>query len=485
MTSSWKFSSRWQRIHVAVAGMYIELALASIAVFLWTQVTSDVARHLLYNIIIMSSVSTLIFNANPLMKFDGYYLLSDLLQVPNLYTRSSQILQAVLQRLLLGIRPTTPVATGRFWLLLLYGAAAVIWRLLVCGTMLITASVLFHGAGLALSVLGMLAWFGMPVLSAFRSAIQLFRTAPLRLGRGLLVGGTALAVPAAAMFLMPVPFSTTAPGIVSLPDGNRIRAEVDGFIERIAVQDGQTVAAGDLLLVLRNEEITNGHRDLELQIQQETIRQQQAMRDHDSGMASVAASNLKSLRDQLQETQRQLQALQVVAPVAGQITARDLKSRLETSVSAGDELLIVDSHQAREFRISVSQEDFPLAERRVGNEIDVRIGTRGLVPGELTRVIPRASRKLFDPALAATAGGPLAVAAADDSSSDLELTEQRFEAVVTLKNPGDEQPLPGERGVTALGHQQDSLAEHLHDRITRWIRRQLTIIARADSHAGS
>ena len=90
VTSSWRFSSRWQRIAVASAGMYVELLLAAICVTLWCGTTSEWLAYHLFNVIFMASVSTLLFNANPLMRFDGYFVLSDLLKVPNLYAAGSQ-----------------------------------------------------------------------------------------------------------------------------------------------------------------------------------------------------------------------------------------------------------------------------------------------------------------------------------------------------------------------------------------------------------
>ena len=83
VTSAWRFPCKWQRVHVAAAGMYVELVLAALAVMAWNHVDSIVLRHLLFNIILMASFTTLVFNANPLMRFDGYYILSDLLEIPN------------------------------------------------------------------------------------------------------------------------------------------------------------------------------------------------------------------------------------------------------------------------------------------------------------------------------------------------------------------------------------------------------------------
>ncbi len=474
VSSCWRFSSRWQRIHVAAAGMYVELLLASIAVLSFGVVDSDVGTHLLYNVIVMASVSTLLFNANPLMRFDGYYILSDLLGLPNLYTRASEALRQLLQSILVGQKTTTPTISGQqVAVLRCYGLAAVCWRLLICATMLIAASVMFHGAGVALAIAGIVAWFGLPVGNMLQQVHRIAQAAPLRLIRGSLIALLFCATLAGCLFGLPVPFSTTAPGVVSLPEGCRVHTQVNGFIETLHVVDGQPVHAGELLMTLRNADITNKHRDLEIQIQQEQIRQQIAMKEHDAGDASVANSNLKSLRQRLVQTLDQYNALKIYAPVTGQVVAPDLASRQQSYVHEGDSLLVVDDGQSRELRISVSQNDFSLAERQVNEHVNVRIGTRPVVSGIIERVIPRASRHLIDLSLAATEGGALAVVAGDENKDEeVQLTEQRFEAIVRLNATGLNLPI-GERAYAPLGTLHESLASHLYDRSSTWFRVQI------------
>lgn len=267
VTSSWGFSSRWHRIHTAAAGMYVELLLASVAVFTWSQMESQILSHLLYNVIVMASLSTILFNANPLMRFDGYYILSDLLNIPNLYSRSSEAVQQLFGRLLLGLRNTSPAVTGpHLWTLRIYGVAATFWRLLICATLMIAASVFFHGAGIFLAIAGLVAWFGVPAWKAIQSASRLMESNPTRLLRGGIVAILFLAVTCGILFGLPAPFASTAPGTVELHEGCRIRSSVDGFVTSVLVQDGQIVNEGDLLMTLRNDELSTQLKDIEIQI---------------------------------------------------------------------------------------------------------------------------------------------------------------------------------------------------------------------------
>jgi len=482
-TSSWSLTSRWKRIHVAAAGMYIELLLASVAVFLWTRVESTVVSSLLYNVIVMASVSTLLFNANPLMKFDGYYILSDLLQTPNLYTQSGEAVQQLAARWIWGKSSSAPVTRGRNrGVLLCYGLAAVVWRLFICCSMLIAASVLFHGAGVALVAAGVVAWFGVPVLKFGRMLVQLARQQPSRLVRGAVVCSLLISGIAGVLLGLPGPFQTVAPGVVQLQEGRQVRAEVDGFVDAIYVAAGQKVGLGDVLLTLRNEEVRNQVEDLKLQIEQETVRQQTAMKDLRSGDAAVAATKQRSLRQQLRQAERRLAGLTITAPAAGVVVARDLSSLLSTFVEEGDELLLVDDGQARRLRISVAEEDIGVLHAAAGERlpISVRIGTRPLTSGVLERVVPRASRTLPAESLAATQGGPLAVRSRDDESeSEMELTEHRFVADVRL--PAHQRLPLGERGYATLGARNESLGRHLYRVGHDWFEDQLQLARDAAS----
>ena len=95
VSDSWLLKSKWKRAFIAAAGMYVELVIASIAVFVWWFSIPGLVHHLALNVIVVCSVSTLIFNANPLLRYDGYYILADLMEIPNLRQKSSAMLNRV------------------------------------------------------------------------------------------------------------------------------------------------------------------------------------------------------------------------------------------------------------------------------------------------------------------------------------------------------------------------------------------------------
>ncbi|MCP4782099.1 MAG: biotin/lipoyl-binding protein [Fuerstiella sp.] len=339
---------------------------------------------------------------------------------------------------------------------------------------MIAASVFFHGAGVLLAVAGMVAWFGVPVWKVIQAGLRLMESNRPRVLRAGVVICLFVTFTGGILFWLPVPFASTAPGTVELHEGCRIRSSVDGFVAAVLVTDGQLVDEGDLLLTLRNDEVLTQMKDLELQIQQETVRRQIAMKEHDAGAVRVAQGNLASLRTQHLETAEQVDGLSIFAPASGRVMARNLHHLADTFVKEGDDLLVVDDGQPRELIVSVAQEDFSLAAKKAGTVVDLRIGTRVRSTGIVQRVTPRASTRLPSPSLAASAGGSFAVVAAStDSEDELQLTEPRFHAIVVLPADPDSDQSVGERGYISLGRSDRSLATYLYLQSTEWLRDQI------------
>ena len=146
VSSCWRFASRWQRIHVTLAGVASELTLAGCAMILWGYTESLVVRQMMADIILLVFVSSLLFNLNPLLKFDGYFLLSDFSRVPNLYQVGQQYARYFGMRYFLGVVQETPSADGTsaIWVRA-YGLLAAVWRFITVMGILGGVAVLLEG----------------------------------------------------------------------------------------------------------------------------------------------------------------------------------------------------------------------------------------------------------------------------------------------------------------------------------------------------
>ena len=153
-SSSWGFRNRSQRALVGAAGMIVELFVAGLAVFVWAATGAGVLHGLAYNLIFIASVSTVIFNANPLLRFDGYYILSDLLEIPNLSQRAIGQLRHLWERYLFGVKQSESPAHGRreaAWLVV-YGIAAGIYRVIVFSGVLLFVADRFLVLGIIMAL---------------------------------------------------------------------------------------------------------------------------------------------------------------------------------------------------------------------------------------------------------------------------------------------------------------------------------------------
>jgi putative peptide zinc metalloprotease protein len=182
-TSSWSFRSRWKRVLVGAAGMIVELFVAALMVFVWANTGPSTLHNLAYNMIFVASVSTLIFNLNPLLRFDGYYILSDLVEIPNLNQRALRQLRHLCERYLFGIKksvsPTDRKKEG-FWLVV-FGIASGIYRVIVFGGILLIVADRFFIIGIIMAAVCAISWVMVPTwrfLSYLASSPALDRTRP-------------------------------------------------------------------------------------------------------------------------------------------------------------------------------------------------------------------------------------------------------------------------------------------------------------------
>lgn len=475
VTSSLKFRSKWQRIQIAAAGMYTEITLGSLALILWSFTSAELPRHLLHNVVIMASVTTILFNANPLMRFDGYYILSDLLEIPNLYSRGTQAVKRLARKVLTGRAPAVQQSDSGLtgWLITAYGLAALVWRVLVCVSLLIAASVLFHGLGVILTAVGILLWVGRPLLQGLRSARRMLRVQAAEFLRASAIATALLLLAGGLLFLLPWPTSRVAPGFVEYRDLAVVRAAGPGFIRDIHVIDGQYVEAGDILLEVENRELAVEVGDLQAAIRQSRLRYDRSLREHDAATAQVEDEDRAALENRLADKQKQLNALTVHAPVSGIVMARSLRWRPDTYVQEGDELIAVGPDAELEFHASVAETDAD----QLQPDDPVRIRLRGLsVNARIRTIAPRASRIPAHESLIATNGGPLPVRtrSEQDDGSDFELITPRITVECRFEDPAPKRLSSGFEGSAALSSLEATrLGPMLYRVASRFVRTQL------------
>ena len=324
------FARRRERIVVGAAGMMAELALAAIALPLWLWLEPGLLRDALFAALVISGVSTLMFNANPLQRLDGYYLLCDTLSLPNLAPRSrSWWIDGLLRRFLRvpGVE-ALPVARGEAPWLAAYAPLA--W---LTGVAIAALAVLWLGQiSLPLGLLcGALLGWQMVLRPAVRLAGQLRRVALAQAGTARRWRHLALGCGSAVVLLLalPVPQRTLVQGVVWPSEQAQLRADEAGFVHAVLARDGQTLQPGDAVLQLANP-------PLQAQLERQSarvaaLRTELARAQPGSGAgAGDAQAELNAALAELARLEDRVTALLLRAGVAGQLAlpnTADLEGR--------------------------------------------------------------------------------------------------------------------------------------------------------------
>lgn len=251
------FPRRIDRMRVAAAGMMAELWIAALAFLLWTAIEPGFLRSVLYNIIVVGSVTTVMFNANPLLRLDGYYMLADALGVSNLSQRATTFWQFLISRFMLGARTEKAPQASRYEQIcfFLYAPLATAYRVLVTFGIawFVAQQYFFIGVLLALwAIASGVLWPLGKGWVALQTAPR-FAARPLR-AWGAVLGLTALLL--TALWVIPMPRHVRAQGVVWLPEEALLRARSDGFVMSTPVREGDKVAPGDTTVIMRNAELT-------------------------------------------------------------------------------------------------------------------------------------------------------------------------------------------------------------------------------------
>ena len=313
-TDSWMVAGKWQRIAVSLAGIYVELVVASLATFVWwvTDATTPL-HHLCLAVMFVSGVQTVLFNANPLMRFDGYYALSDWLEVPNLAEQADRLLRSRLLRGLgVKVPREVPVGPARPGVLLAYAVASQVYRWVVLAGVLYLVHAFLepYKLGSLAYVLGaaaLVALLGWPLYRALATLWKQGRLPDMRLARTALAAGLLL-LAAAVIVVLPLPVTVEGVALIQIdPDQVQrvVVPEPGGFLAEVLVKDGQPVRAGEVVAVLTNPQLAIALRVNEAD---------QALRQEQRGAQLTELTDTRVAGGQavgsLQQTEFELRSLQ-------------------------------------------------------------------------------------------------------------------------------------------------------------------------------
>lgn len=243
------FRSKYRRAQVGAAGMLVELFLAAIAFYIWLASEPGIVHAFMFNVMVVASVSTLLFNGNPLLRYDAYYILADLIEIPNLASRALRYLGYLIERYVLfvpDVEPPMATAAEKAWFVL-YGIASSIYRVLVTIAIALFIAGKFFVVGVLLALWAMFAMVVVPAAKGIQYLIDNPRVRQRRSRIVAIVAGLTAAL-VVVVFVIPMPFRTQAEGVIWLPERAMVRAGADGFVGKFLVTPGSHVVRGEPLI---------------------------------------------------------------------------------------------------------------------------------------------------------------------------------------------------------------------------------------------
>ena len=407
-SSASAFREKHKRMVVGAIGIMVELFLAALALMLWLNMEPGPARALAFNVMLIGGVSTLFFNGNPLLRFDGYYVLSDLIEVPNLATRSKRYLGELIQRRVFDVRDADVMDTApgeRGWLLF-YGVASFVYRMFIMFAIILFIAGKFFVIGVLLAVWAVATQIVWPLVKNIGFLLNSPRLNRRR-ARAVLSTSTVVVLLAVFLLVVPMPSWTRSEGVVWLPEQARVRTEADGVVVRLRAKPDTQVAPGEALVEMDDPLMRQQVRLLEARRRELDARLIEAqIRERSS--AQVVREEIAVVDADLARARERLAALVVRSQVGGRFIvpqAADLPGRF---VRRGELIGYVVGADQADVRVVVPQNDIGLVRNRTEG-VDVRLAEwqAKALPSRIIRQVPAATETLPSRALGTGGGGPI------------------------------------------------------------------------------
>ena len=407
-SASSAFRSKQRRIIVSAAGIIIELVLASIALLLWLNVQQGFFSDILFSIMLIGGISTLLFNGNPLLKFDGYYVFADAIEIPGLLARSNKYIAYLVQKYVFDANQVSSPETAegeRYWFVI-YGIAAFVYRMIIMVAIVLFIANKYFFIGVALGIWMVVRQLVMPVYKS----IAFVLSSPVlssRRSRAISISSAALFTALVLVFTVPMPLNTVTEGVVWLPERSYVRAGSNGFVEQIMLVNGEKVQANQPLIKTADVLITDEYDLLQAQLAEQTSRYD-AMLQKDLVEAEIIKDEIQMLQNSVARMQERLNELTMLSQTDGEFVLPDSKELTGQYVKQGDALAYVINFDEVSIRVAVPQDSIGLVRKQTRN-VEVRLvsDVGSSYETEVLREIPAATYKLPSKALAVGGGGKI------------------------------------------------------------------------------
>ncbi len=422
-SASSAFADKKQRILVGAAGILVELFIAAIAMLVWVNAEPGFIKSIAYNVVFVAGVSTVMVNGNPLLRFDGYYVLADFLEIPNLAQRANQYWAWLVKRIIFGVKGHASPAYDKreaAWFFF-YGVGALVYRLVLMVTIVLFVAQKYFIVGVVLalwSFIGTWAWPNLKLLqkswndSDIRSGTRSPKIMmPLCAGVIILV-----------FCILPFPITTSIEGVVQMGEDRRVVTNESCFVQELVKKAGSYVHKGDQLMNCENKQLHTQHEVLKQQYAEAQAQRQGAW--NDPVQIKISDEELMRLSKEIAENQKQLESLQLYAAADGIWQVKNPADILGRYVMRGDLIGYVMDDKQVKVRAMIPETSIKLVRERTRKVHVIKAANlSAMIEPDHWQVFPSASKALVSQILTQNAGGKIIM---DPSAKEPKTLQQYF-----------------------------------------------------------
>jgi len=478
-SSAWAFRSKWHRMIVGMAGIIVELAVAAVAVIVWANTSAGTVHIIAYNIIFIASVSTVLFNANPLLRYDAYYVLSDLIEIPNLSQRSKDYFYYIVRKYGWGVKSVrTPAHTSgeRYWLLF-YGIASTAYRIFISIRIL-----LFLNDTLPEEL-----FILVPIFAG--SAIIMWVIFPLGKFVRYLITSEELArsrIRAVGSTLASLVLTVVLIGIIPLPDYNR----VEGIVEPVKlgiVHAGSGGFVVDYLpsgrAVTQDGEFLSKAVNIELEAEREGliaelrgVRIQRHMAEaQEMAAAQILDEQIAVMEEKIGRINADLSSLNMKPAFSGTWVSPNIERLKGVYLHRGEQVGLVADLDEVLIRAIAGQDIIAMFLEKAYRDVEIRVKGRPdvMLTGKIEKIFPAGHEILPSEALGYAVGGSTPTVSQDPHGT--RAAERFFEIRIRPDQVSSVRLLTGQRVVVRIRMSSKPLASQWWQSLRQLFQRRFHI----------
>jgi len=453
-SSAWAFRKKWHRVVVGMAGVIVEFAGAAIAAIVWANTSTGTLHIIAYNIIFVASISTLVFNGNPLLRFDAYYVLSDLIEIPNLSQRATGYIQYLVKKYCWRLKQSQNPAhsLGESIWFVCYGIASTAYRIYISVRIL-----LFLNARLPeelfilvpfFAASAIIAWMLVPIGKFVR---YLATSGELARNRGRAVVSTlsTLVFAVAVLGILKVPDYCRVEGVVEPVKLVIVHTETDGFVTDFMPSDETVTPGGGALIEAVNPQLETEKEALSAEFRGLEAKRRIAQME-EIAAAQILDEQIQALQEKIARIDFELSSLHLQPVLAGTWVAPDIEKTKGAYLRRGEQVGFVASLEEVRIRATARQKLAALLVEQAYKKLEIRVKGRPevMVTGEIETIFPAGQEVLPSEALGYAVGGSMPTDVRDPTGVR---TAERFFEIRIRPSSGSPVPLlSGQRVVARI-----------------------------------